>query len=692
MKTQQAEHSTGPGAVQTPAPLPAQLVAGSFLGHVLSAALLCTLAVSAAQAQSSPRLLSGLNGSNGFKIDGALADDQLGDAVSNAGDVNGDGLDDLLVGAPGADPNGSLSGSSYVLFGQSGGFASPLSVSTLTGNSGFQLNGEAMFDISGSSLAGAGDVNGDGLDDFLIGAFSAQPNGANSGRAYLVFGTTTGFPSPLALSALNGSNGVQIDGEAAGDGAGESISSAGDINGDGFADVLIRAANGGQSGRAYVVFGQSAGFLSPLALGSLNGQNGFRLDSTEGDGQVSSVSGLGDVNGDGVDDLIVGTLRTAAGLPAAQRSYVLFGNRNGFDAAIALSALGGTVGFRIDGEAVGSPTVSAAGDVNGDGLNDLLVGEPSAAGNSGSAYVVYGRSSGFSSPLLLSSLSSTEGFRLDGELANDRAGVALAGAGDLNGDGMDDLLIGTGRADPNFGVIGISYVVYGRSSFPATLALASLDGINGYALTGEVARDFMGASVSGAGDLNGDGLDDLVVGASRSDMSANNAGRSYVVFGARDRIFRDGNENTNLDQVYPRLAVRAGFIGSAVRWSNGATCNCDDAPFDFNIYRSGADMAFFWPSGGVNAGVVSGSTYEVLQPGAVIGANSTFSADATVAATANWRAGTTGYLGFRWANLNSGFIAYGYAKIQTTGPNGYPVKILRYGINLTGLSVTIPPE
>ena len=175
-------------------------------------------------------------------------------------------------------------------------------------------------------------------------------------------------------------------------------------------------------------------------------------------------------------------------------------------------------------------------------------------------------------------------------------------------------------------------------------------------------------------------------------MSANNAGRSYVVFGARDRIFRDGNENTNLDQVYPRLAVRASFIGSAVRWSNGATCNCDDAPFDFNIYRSGADMAFFWPSGGVNAGVVSGSTYEVLQPGAVIGANSTFSADATVAATANWRAGTTGYLGFRWANLNSGFIAYGYAKIQTTGPNGYPVKILRYGINLTGLSVTIPPE
>lgn len=692
MMTRQEDQSTQPVPVRTRTTWYPRIGACSLLSQVLSAVLLCTLTVSSVQAQSSPLLLSSLNGFNGFKIDGALADDQLGAAVSNAGDVNGDGLDDLLVGAPGADPNGNRSGSSYVLFGQSGGFASPLSVSTLTGNSGLQLNGEAMFDFAGSSLAGVGDVNGDGLDDFLIGAFAAQPNGANSGRAYLVFGTTTGFPSPLALSTLNGSNGVQLDGEAAGDRAGESISSAGDINGDGFADVLIRAANGGQSGRAYVVFGQSAGFLSPLALGSLNGQNGFRLDNTEGDGQVLSVSGVGDVNGDGVDDLIVGTNRFAGSLPAAPRSYVLFGNRNGFDAAIALSALGGTVGFRIDGEAEGDPTVSAAGDVNGDGLDDLLVGEPSAAGNSGSVYVVYGRSNGFSSPLLLSNLSSADGFRLDGELANDGAGIALAGAGDLNGDGLDDLLIGTRRADPNSGVIGISYVVYGRASFPTTLALASLDGINGYALTGEVARDFMGASISGAGDLNGDGLDDLVVGASLSDLSANNAGRSYVVFGARDRIFRDGNENTNLDQFYPRLAVRAGFIGSAVRWSNGATCNCDDAPFDFNIYRSGADMAFFWPSGGVNAGVVSGSTYDVLQPGAVIDANSTFSANATVAATANWRAGATGYLGFRWANLNTGFINYGYALIQTTGPTGYPAKILRYGVNLTGLPVTIPAQ
>jgi hypothetical protein len=580
-----------------------------------NALLLGALAVSSVQAQS-PLPLAGLDGNAGFKIDGVMSGDESGSTVSNAGDVNGDGLDDLLVNARFADPNGSNFGRSYVLFGRSSGFASPLLLSTLSATTGFQLDGEAASDLSGSALAAAGDVNGDGLDDFLIGAESANPNGNDSGRAYLVFGTTTGFPSPLTLSSLNGSNGVKFDGEAAGDHAGASVSSAGDINGDGFADVLIGAIDRGSNGSAYVVFGQSVSFPSALALASLNGQNGFRLDNP-GE-QLPSVSGLGDVNGDGLDDLIVSGFDP----DFSAYSYVLFGSRNGFNAVIPLSALAGSTGFRIEGAPSEAHLVSAAGDVNGDGLNDLLVAETEQAGNRGSAYLIYGRSSGFPSPLLLSSLSAADGFRLDGELANDFAGVALDGAGDLNGDGLDDLLIGTLRADPNLGAIGVSYVVYG----------------------------------------------------------------------ARDRIFRDGSENLNLDQFFPRLNVRASFIGSALRWSNGATCNCDDPPFDFNIYRSGADMAFFWPSGGISAGVASGSAYAVLQPGAVIGSDSTFIATANVAASVNWRAGTSGYLGFRFANPNTGFINYGYALIQTTGPTGFPARILRYGVNLTGLPVTIPPE
>jgi hypothetical protein len=650
-----------------------------------NALLLGALAVSSVQAQS-PLPLAGLDGNAGFKIDGVMSGDESGSTVSNAGDVNGDGLDDLLVNARFADPNGSNSGRSYVLFGRSSGFASPLLLSTLSATTGFQLDGEAASDLSGSALAAAGDVNGDGLDDFLIGAESANPNGNDSGRAYLVFGTTTGFPSPLTLSSLNGSNGVKFDGEAAGDHAGASVSSAGDINGDGFADVLIGAIDRGSNGSAYVVFGQSVSFPSALALASLDGQNGFRLDNP-GE-QLPSVSGLGDVNGDGLDDLIVSGFDP----DFSAYSYVLFGSRNGFNAVIPLSALAGSTGFRIEGAPSEAHLVSAAGDVNGDGLNDLLVAETEQAGNRGSAYLIYGRSSGFPSPLLLSSLSAADGFRLDGELANDFAGVALDGAGDLNGDGLDDLLIGTLRADPNLGAIGVSYVVYGRRDFPSTLALASLDGRNGYALTGEVPGDDMGGSASAAGDINGDGLDDLVIGARSADFNANNAGRSYVVYGARDRIFRDGSENLNLDQFFPRLNVRASFIGSALRWSNGATCNCDDAPFDFNIYRSGTDMAFFWPSGGISAGVASGSAYAVLQPGAVIGSDSTFIATANVAASVNWRAGTSGYLGFRFANPNTGFINYGYALIQTTGPTGFPARILRYGVNLTGLPVTIPPE
>ncbi len=128
-----------------------------------------------------------------------------------------------------------------MVFGKTSGFAADLALSSLDGFNGFQISGEVALDYSGRWVSAAGDVNGDGFGDLLIGAYRAEPNGFKSGASYVVFGKATGFAADLALSTLDGVNGFQISGEAEGDKSGIRVATAGDANGDGFADILIGA-------------------------------------------------------------------------------------------------------------------------------------------------------------------------------------------------------------------------------------------------------------------------------------------------------------------------------------------------------------------------------------------------------------------------------------------------------------------
>ena len=496
--------------------------------------------------------LSDLNGTNGFRISGEAAGNYSGYSVASAGDVNGDGIDDLIVGAFLASPNGGQSGATYVVFGRNTGFGANFNLSTLDGTNGFKISGAAAYDQSGRSVASAGDVNGDGIDDLIIGANTADPNGPDTGASYVVFGRTTGFAANVDLSTLDGTNGFRISGEAASDLSGQSVASAGDVNGDGIDDLIIGAdradPNGVSSGASYVVFGRSTGFAANLNLSGLDGTNGFKiLGETAYDFSGLSVASAGDVNGDGIDDLIVGAYGADPNALSSGASYVVFGRTTGFAAAIELSGLDGTTGFQINGVAFNDQSgraVAAAGDVNGDGIDDLIIGASLAdlGGNySGSTNVVFGRSTGFASSLELSALDGTNGFRIDGEANYDFSGRAVASAGDVNGDGYADLIIGAYAADPNGSYSGASYVVFGSSAgFAASISLSALDGTNGFQISGVAPGDRSGRSVASAGDVNGDGIDDLIVGAPGADPNGGSSGASYVVFGASDPVTFNG--------------------------------------------------------------------------------------------------------------------------------------------------------
>ena len=375
--------------------------------------------------------------------------------------------------------------------------------------------GEGGGSFAGSAVAGAGDVNGDGFDDVLVGDYQNADVGVNAGKAYLVFGHADPLPPAIDLGQAD----VSFTGESPGDWAGYQIGGVGDVNDDGYEDLAIVAPRndegGPWTGQTYLLFGKPNGWAQQggleLADASLQG-----VYASSG---MSRVAAAGDVNGDGIDDMLIGCQGSGVNGENAGQVYLIFGRTSGWapdlDVGIANASFLGEAAYDYSGR-----RASAAGDIDGDGIDDIVLDAPGNSesfGAAGQVYLMRGRAKNWS---LATSLGETDASFL-GEAFGDQAGFGIGGHGDLDGDGLSDLVIGARFNDHAGEDAGKVYLILGREyGMQLDTPLEQADA----SFTGESPHDSTGWELAIPGDINGDGLADAIASAPAADTV-------YVILG-----------------------------------------------------------------------------------------------------------------------------------------------------------------
>jgi len=424
-----------------------------------------------------------------WTAEGDQKGDELGYSVGVAGDVNGDGYDDVIVGAPKDTCTVDKEGIAYVFHGSPAG---------LSASPNWRVGSEQKGADFGASVGAAGDVNGDGYDDVVVGAYRYNNGQPAEGRAFVFYGSPSG---------LSHAPGWTFESDQSDANLGYSVGSAGDVNGDGYDDVIVGARGYTQGqlheGAAFVFCGSETG-LGAVPAWSAESDQAYALFG-------ASVGAAGDVNGDGYGDVVVGAPHYDVGENEVGAVFVFHGSAAGLSSVPNWTAAGDQA------EADFGASVARAGDLNRDGYGDLIVGAPQYDTDQpdvGAAFVFHGSIVG---------LNTTADWRADSDQGGSVFGISVGRAGDVNGDGYGDVVVGAPRYTQDQSLEGAAFVFRGS----ATGLSASAE----WVAEGNKAETEFGHSAGTAGDVNGDGSSDLIVGAPQYRHETELRGRAFVYHG-----------------------------------------------------------------------------------------------------------------------------------------------------------------